>query len=51
MWFVSLSKHNGSRNGRLELLDVVLPIPEQPRFIREALEAGLAVVPLARGHP
>ena len=37
------------RSGRsVELLDVVLPFPQQGRFIREALERGLSVVSLGR---
>ena len=34
------------RQRPVELLDVVLPFPQQFRFIKEALGVGLAVVPL-----
>ena len=38
------------------MLDLVLPFPQQSRFIREALEHGLAIVQLGEmgsqdGHP
>jgi len=43
---VSIQSLSQQRQRPVELLDVVLPFPQQFRFIKEALGVGLAVVPL-----
>lgn len=42
----SIQSLSQQRQRPVELLDVVLPFPQQFRFIKEALGVGLAVVPL-----